>query len=90
MNSLTQSLFKKYPEIAKKLDELIYLFKVALDLPMTFNETRCFLHYSDSHLYKLVFYNRIPFHKPSGKILFFYRSELDEWIGKYPKFRNRI
>ena len=33
-----------------------------------------------SYIYKLVHLNEIPYSKPQGKILFFDRAEIDEWL----------
>jgi len=44
-----------------------------------------FLGFSKSHLYKLTHKQRIPHYKPSGKLLFFERNELQEWL-----LHNRI
>lgn len=41
-----------------------------------------FLNISKSHLYKLTFRNRIPFYKPGGKLIYFKREELSEWVKK--------
>ncbi|QOJ27950.1 MAG: helix-turn-helix domain-containing protein [Ignavibacteriales bacterium] len=39
-----------------------------------------FLNISKSHLYKLTFKNRIPYYKPGGKLIYFKREELSEWV----------
>jgi len=37
-----------------------------------------------SHLYKLTSSRLIPFSKPNGKMIFFSRAELDEWLLSSP------
>jgi excisionase family DNA binding protein len=36
--------------------------------------------FKKSYIYKLVHENLIPFSKPNGKILFFERKKIDEWL----------
>ena len=36
--------------------------------------------FKKSYIYKLVHTNSIPFSKPNGKILFFERKKIDEWL----------
>ncbi|HEY4874083.1 MAG TPA: helix-turn-helix domain-containing protein [Puia sp.] len=35
---------------------------------------------SKSTIYKLTFERDIPFYKPGGKLIFFRRNEIDDWI----------
>lgn len=37
---------------------------------------------SKSHLYKRTSSRSIPFYRPSGKLIFFRRSEIEDWITK--------
>ncbi|GMU86660.1 MAG: hypothetical protein AMXMBFR48_19020 [Ignavibacteriales bacterium] len=41
-----------------------------------------FLNISKSALYKLTWKNRIPYYKPGGKLIYFRREELAEWVKK--------
>ena len=36
--------------------------------------------FKKSYIYKLVHSNSFPFSKPNGKILFFDKSKIDEWL----------
>ncbi|MCD1118100.1 helix-turn-helix transcriptional regulator [Chryseobacterium turcicum] len=36
--------------------------------------------FKKSYIYKLVHSNSLPFSKPNGKILFFDKSKIDEWL----------
>lgn len=47
---------------------------------LTFNEAADFLGLSKSYLYKLTSTCQIPHYKPKGKMLYFEKSELIEWL----------
>jgi excisionase family DNA binding protein len=47
---------------------------------MNFDECMKYLDLSKGYLYKLTRDNRIPFFKPLGGKLYFYKSEIDKWI----------
>jgi len=49
------------------------------------NEASEYLNISTNYLYKLTSEKKFPFYKPSGKLIYFKKSELNEWI-----CRNRI
>ena len=89
MDSARRSFNENYHHLSKRVEEMIFLFKMILDHPMTFKETCDYLRISVSYLYKLCYSNRIPFHKPTGKVLYFYRSEIDEWICEGSKYQSR-
>lgn len=48
--------------------------------PMNFHEACEYLGFAPSTLYKLTYQNIIPHYKPTGKRLYFFKKELDEWI----------
>jgi excisionase family DNA binding protein len=50
--------------------------------PLTFKEACAYLGYAPSYLYKLTYRNVIPHYKPTGKMIFFSKNEIDEWIFK--------
>ena len=68
-------------EILTKLNELETLLKRQNEQPLNFVEAAKYLSISQSHLYKLTSQRKIPFHKPTGKYLYFFKHELNEWIG---------
>lgn len=70
--------------ILQKLSTLEDLLKKKDDRPLTFKEACAYLGYAPSYLYKLTYRNVIPHYKPTGKIIFFSKNEIDEWI-----FRSR-
>ena len=53
--------------------------------PMNFHEACEYLGFAPSYLYKLTYQNIIPHYKPTGKRLYFFKKELDEWIIKSGK-----
>ena len=66
--------------ILTKLNELEKLFSHNNDTPLNFVQAAQYLSISHSHLYKMTSQRKIPFHKPSGKYLYFFKHELDQWI----------
>lgn len=52
---------------------------------LTLNELAEYTGFSKSHIYKLTHRNEIPHYKPSGKVIFFKLSEINEWL-----LQNRI
>ena len=47
---------------------------------MSLSEAAMYMNISKSFLYKLTWKREIPFYKPGAKIIFFKRSDLDEWM----------
>lgn len=39
-----------------------------------------FLGVKKSHLYKMTMARRVPFYKPAGKLMYFRKSELEQWL----------
>lgn len=66
--------------IIEKLDEIKKILKKQNDQPLNFNQAAQYLGFSHSYLYKLTSRKIIPCHRPTGKMLFFSKNELDEWI----------
>lgn len=50
--------------------------------PMNLIETAEYLGLSPSYIYKLTYKKQIPHYKPTGKRIFFFKREIDEWIVK--------
>lgn len=64
-------------EIAKEVvKNTIFCTKVML----TTDEAAAYLGVSKSYIYRLTSRNEIPCYKPLGKMCYFDRSELEEWI----------
>lgn len=75
---------KSSEKVLEKLSSLENLLKKKDDKPLNFKEACAYLGFAPSYLYKLTYRKIIPHYKPSGKMLFFSKAELDEWI-----FKNR-
>jgi len=74
----------KQESILEKLNNIEERLNTKPDTPLTFYQACEYLHFKPSYLYKLTSKRKIPFYKPNGKMLFFNKKELDEWI-----FQNR-
>jgi len=72
--------------IIEKLKNIEELLRKESDNLYSFQQACEYLRLRPSYLYKLTALKKIPCYKPSGKKLFFFRRELDEWIReKYGK-----
>lgn len=71
---------KTQNEVLSKLIELEELLRRKNDKPLNFNQAAEYLGFSHSYLYKLTSRKIIPCHRPTGKMLFFSKAELDDWI----------
>lgn len=71
---------KSIEERIEQLENLIYQTKNVL----TFDEAARFLGFSKSYLYKLTAANRIPYYKPQGKMVYFEKSVLEDWLRQNP------
>lgn len=49
---------------------------------LTLEEAAAFTSISKSYLYKLTHRGLIPFSKPQGKLIFFEKAELENWLRK--------
>jgi excisionase family DNA binding protein len=70
----------KTDEVMDRLDEIIKFIRVKDDNPLNFVQAAQYLSISHSQLYKYTSQRKIPFHKPAGKYLYFFKNELDKWI----------
>lgn len=59
-----------------KLEQKVYQTKNVL----TFEEACEYIGVSESLLYKLTAAKEVPHYKPRGKMLYFRREEIDEWL----------
>lgn len=74
----------KQDPILVKLSNIEEQLKTKPDTPLTFHEACEYLHFKPSYLYKLTSQRKIKSYKPNGKMLFFTKKDLNEWIfGKY-------
>jgi excisionase family DNA binding protein len=75
---------KQEKSIQDELKEIKALINQNNDIPMSLNEAFVYLKISKAYLYKLVCLKQISYFKPNGKLLYFSKSDLNNWI-----FRNR-
>ena len=66
----------------QELDEKISNLSLSTKEILNFEEAVTYLSVSRSYLYKLTSGAEIPHYKPSGKLIYFKKSELDNWIFK--------
>ena len=71
---------KSLEQRISNIEENLYLNKNVL----SFDEASKFLNLSKSDLYKLTSACLIPHYKPQGKMLYFDKSELEEWLRQNP------
>lgn len=62
--------------IVQKFDELKILSKPFL----TVEELASYLGVKTSYIYKMTHNREIPYYKPGGKMVYFNREEIDEWV----------
>ena len=73
--------------ILERLDRLEKLLTAHKEV-LTFEETCDYTGISRSYLYKLTSSGNIPHSKPNGKMIFFERRRLNDWLlqnGRIPK-----
>lgn len=63
-------------EIVNKLEDLCFTTKEILNL----EEASAFLGIAKSTLYKMTHLNQLPFFKPAGKLIFFEKKALLDWV----------
>ena len=71
---------KTLEERIEVLESLVYVTKNVLN----FYEACKFLSLSKSYLYKLTSTGQIPHYKPLGKMIYFEKSILEEWLRQNP------
>jgi len=68
-----------YFELMEKLDRIERLLASNKEV-LTFEETCEYTGISRSYLYKLTAAREIPHSKPNGKMIFFEKKKLNEWL----------
>jgi excisionase family DNA binding protein len=72
-------------ERIKKVESAVIMAGLATKEVLTFDEAATFTGLSKSYLYKLTAGKEVPHYKPTGKMCYFNRMELQAWLQK-----NRI
>lgn len=71
-------------ERQQKIERMILSQKHVL----TFEEAASYGGLSKSHLYKLTMNKSLPFYRPRGKMIYFDKDELDNWLLQNPITTN--
>ncbi len=74
---------RKIADLQKRVNTLENLCFAAKEV-LNLEEASTFLGIKRSTLYKMTSLNQIPFYKPSGKLIFFDKSTLLEWVRGVP------
>lgn len=74
-----------YNSLVKKLDAMAELIALYHDQPLNVQRASEYLGLAKATLYQMVHKNTIPHYKPTSKMLFFSRLELNKWV-----FINKI
>ena len=75
---INKTISKVYDEIIEVKSLLVRQNAEYIDI----DEASRYLRLKKSYIYNLVYKNKIPFYKPSGKKLYFNKLELSQWITK--------
>ena len=68
--------FAELQERVDKLENICFASKEVLNL----EEAAAFLGVKKSTLYKMTHFSQIPYYKPAGKLIFFEKSALLDWV----------
>lgn len=77
---VSKDIIKDLERRISLLENVMYEAKQIL----TLEEAAAFIGVSRSQLYKLTHLHVIPYYKPSGKLVYFEKSELLSWIRQNP------
>ena len=66
-------------ELTQRLNRIERLL-IANKEVLTFDEASEYTGISRSYLYKLTAGNKIPYSKPNGKMIFFERKKINDWL----------
>lgn len=64
----------------EKLDMILRYSLLAAKNVLTLEDVALLTGLSKSWLYKATYKNEIPFYKPNGKMLYFDRKEIEDWM----------
>lgn len=72
-------LLERMTQLEKRMNEVVMTQKEM----MSFEEARLYLNLSRSYLHKLCSSRLIQYFKPGGKLVYFRRADLDEWLKRH-------
>jgi len=76
---MNSQIIDQYKTLAKRFESMETLLLTKKTV-LTFNEAALYTGLSKSYLYKLTSGGIIPCYKPTGKILYFDRQEIEQWM----------
>jgi len=74
-----QILSKQIEELKVKIESIEKLFLTQKNV-FNFSELKSYTNLSKSYLYQLTSNGGIPCYKPNGKLLYFKREEVEDWM----------
>lgn len=77
---MIEELIAKMISRIEQLEAIVKENLNAQKVALTFEQAREYLGVSESQLYKLTSTRKIPCFKPGGKMLYFRRIDLDNWM----------
>ena len=80
--SVIESILKKVEPVESLLERIALLENTIYTTKkvFTFQEACMYIGISESMLYKLTSGKEIPHYKPRGKMIYFAKEELDDWL----------
>jgi len=67
-------------ELRQELDQIKAYSLLAAKNVLNLEDVALLTGYSRSHLYKLTCTHQIPYYKPQGKVIYFDRKEVEDWM----------
>jgi excisionase family DNA binding protein len=72
--------FNEIQKLKARISELEKQLKIRNAELLDLKQAAEYLKLRPSYIYSLVHQGKIPYHKPNGKKLYFFKHELNEWI----------
>lgn len=69
-------------ERVQELESIMQMAGLATKEVLTFDEAALYMNFSKSALYRCTSLRMIPHYKPTGKMIYFNRRELEDWLQK--------
>ena len=70
---------RRFAELQERVDKLESICFASKEV-LTLEEAAAFLGVKKSTLYKMTHFSQIPYYKPAGKLIFFEKSALLDWV----------
>jgi excisionase family DNA binding protein len=67
-------------DIIKRLDNIERYLLLASKEVLTLDEVAILTGLSKSYLYRLTSTHQIPYYKPTGKVIYFEKKEVEDWM----------